>query len=100
MGHFSLKGLRTIPRGCVWIPTAFPGRSDRMDAAEPQQGKPWQRPSHGLHLQQGPTQTQRHCPRVGTVPSVQGRDSHRFEQCCKYSQKSSGAVQPLTEQPG
>lgn len=96
MGHSSLKRLSTISRGWDMLyvdlftekPTAFPGRGDRMDAAEP--GKPWQclwprAPSlGGTH-----TNTSRGKAHGWvTFPNVQRRGNHCFEQLCKYSQKS------------
>lgn len=93
MGHLNLERLSTVPRGWDMLcgglsrekPTAFPGRGGRTDAAEPQQDKPWQ------HLQPRappPGGTQTYALGWVTFPNVQGRDSHCFEQLCKYSHLS------------
>lgn len=79
MGHSSLERLSNISRGWGMLgvdlpskkPTAFPGRGDWMDAAEPQQGKPWQYLGH--HPQEGPKTPTGTAHGWGTFPKVQGR---------------------------
>lgn len=79
MGHSSLKRLSTVSRGWdmlgVDLPSeklrAFPGRGDRMDAPEAQQGKALA--AHGHHPH---TNTDRHCPWMGNIPKCPRKGNH------------------------